>query len=213
MSEIECPTVVLLHGLWLNRWAMLVWCWRLRRAGFVVANFGYPSWRADLRINAASLSGFLAALPARHLHIVAHSMGGVVAAQALHNRPDARVRRVVMVGSPYQDSLAARRLMRCLPGRFLLGRSMAQWLQQPERPAFPPQVEVGVIAGSCGIGLGRLLAPLPRPHDGVVAEQETRITQAHDHVLLPVTHVGMLYARSVSAATEHFLRHGCFQPR
>ncbi|MEW6312896.1 MAG: alpha/beta fold hydrolase [Pseudomonadota bacterium] len=206
------PCVVLLHGLWLNRWAMIVWRWRLRRAGFAVASFGYPSWRDDLHANAARLSEFIAALPAREIHLVAHSMGGVVAARALHDCPDARVRRVVMVGSPCQDSLAARRLMRCRFGRFLLGRSMMQWLQQSRRTAFPQQVEVGVIAGSLGIGLGRLLAKLPQPHDGVVAEQEAHVEAARDHLLLPVAHFGMLFARSVSAATVNFLRHGRFHP-
>jgi pimeloyl-ACP methyl ester carboxylesterase len=204
---------MLLHGLWLNRWAMIVWRWRLRHAGFAVASFGYPSWRDDMHANAACLSEFIAALPAREIHLVAHSMGGVVAAQALHDHPDVRVRRVVMVGSPYQDSLAARRLMQCRWGRWLLGSSIVQWLEQAQRPAFPAQVEVGVIAGSRGIGLGRLLAKLPKPHDGVVAECETRVEAAHDRLLLPVTHFGMLFARNVSAAVEHFLRHGRFQAR
>lgn len=48
-------------------------------------------------------------------------------------------------------------------------------------------------------------------HDGTVYVAETRLPNAADHIILPVTHTGMLHDKTVARQTAYFLRHGCFQ--
>ena len=94
--------------------------------------------------------------------------------------PQACRGRIVMVGTPYGDCFAARRFDRWPGGHAILGRSMEEWLRRRDR--LPPEnCEIGVIAGTGGEGLGRLVAPdLPPPNDGVVALSETIVPGMRD---------------------------------
>jgi hypothetical protein len=51
---------------------------------------------------------------------------------------------------------------------------------------------------------------MPVPHDGTVAVAETRIEGAADHLVLPVTHLSMLWSAAVADQAVHFLREGRF---
>ena len=69
-----------------------------------------------------------------------------------------------------------------------------------------------MIAGTRGVGLGRLVAPdLPQPNDGAVAVSETQLAAARDRLELPVSHTGMLFSRQVSRQVRAFLRYGRFE--
>jgi hypothetical protein len=70
--------------------------------------------------------------------------------------------------------------------------------------------EVGVIAGSMGYGVGRLVANLDEAHDGTVLVQETRLPGAKDHIVVNATHTGLLVSAEVAEQTRHFLEHGNF---
>jgi hypothetical protein len=72
--------------------------------------------------------------------------------------------------------------------------------------------EIGVIAGRMPVGAGRIVAPdLPAPHDGAVTVEETRLPAMRDHVVLNVSHSGMLVSRAVAQQVEAFLRNGAFE--
>jgi hypothetical protein len=74
----------------------------------------------------------------------------------------------------------------------------------------PPGWQVGVIAGTRGLGAGRLLQRLPEPHDGTVAEIETRLDGETDRLLLPVSHTGLVLSPTVARAVNGFLSTGQF---
>ena len=71
--------------------------------------------------------------------------------------------------------------------------------------------EVGVVAGSSPTGLGRFFAAFDEPNDGSVAVAETRLAGLKDHVVLSVSHTGMLFSGDVADQAAHFLEHGCFR--
>lgn len=203
----EC--VIVVHGLWLHGVVMTRFCARLRRAGFRAVTFSYPSLRRPAAEHAAALARFIERTQAGRIHLVAHSLGGLICLLCLREDPDARIGRVVLLGAPVAGSAVALRLAGSSPGRWLLGRARAVLTRGIEaRPA--RDVAVGVVAGTLGLGMGRLVMPLPGPHDGTVRVDETRLPWAADFITLPVSHTGMMFSSRVAAAVTGFLRTGHF---
>jgi pimeloyl-ACP methyl ester carboxylesterase len=209
MITDKVETVILIHGLWMRSLVMLPHQRRLRAEGFAVRRFSYPSWRGGLADNAHLLSSFVNETPGAVIHIIAHSLGGLVALKMLSQEPDARIRRVVLKGTPYAGchcgiTLAAQPVL-----TLLVGRTLKDWFSLP-RPALQTDVEIGVIAGTRPIGLGRIIPGLARPNDGVVAVDETLISAAQDSITLNVSHSGMLVSRACAGQIASFLRTGRF---
>lgn len=202
--------VVLVHGLWMRGWVMRLLGLRLRRCGFHVAVFSYPSLRCSLSQSALRLSRFAAGIAAARVHFVGHSLGGLVVLQMLADCPQTRAGRVVLMGTPYRASHVARKLSHTAPGKWLVGRGMAQWLDQYPPGHAAQQCEAGVISGCRSLGSGKLLGGLPRPNDGVVAVEETLVPGARDQILLKVSHSGMLVSARVARQVCAFLKHGHF---
>jgi pimeloyl-ACP methyl ester carboxylesterase len=205
-------TVVLVHGLWMGSWVMSAMGMRLRRCGFRTAFFSYPSMSDSLSRNALRLSRFVADLAASQIHFIGHSLGGLLVLQMLAEFPQPRVGRVILAGSPYAACAAGTRLSCLGPGRYILGRSMLQWLNQiaatgPRGGHLP---EIGVIAGCRSLVAGRLIARLPVPNDGVVAVEETQIPAASDRIVLNIGHSEMLLSAELVRQACSFLRHGHF---
>jgi pimeloyl-ACP methyl ester carboxylesterase len=211
---MDADIVVLVHGLWMHGLVMGLMQRRIARHGYAVRTHSYSSVRCDLRENAARLAAFVQTLGGSRVHFVAHSLGGIVAMNAAALMPRDSLGRIVLVGTPFAESFSGRRLERLPAGRRLLGACMTQWLYGPR--LFSPEtvraLDVGVIAGTGGVGMGRFIAPgLPKPHDGVVAVEETRVPGMRDHVVLPVSHSAMLVSSEVARQACSFLDNGCFE--
>jgi len=205
----SADTAILVHGLWMHGLVFVphqVW---LEKRGFAVRRFSYPSWSESLEKNAERLARFVAATPGANIHLVCHSLGGLVAMAMLEKGQDPRIRRVVLMGSPYAGChcghyMAGRRGLSPL-----LGRSIKDWLALP-RPAKAKSVEIGVIAGTRRFGLGMVIPGLPPPNDGVVSVEETRVPEARDRIILPVSHSGMLISPVCGEQVANFLGTGRF---
>jgi len=114
------------------------------------------------------------------------------------------------MGTPVAGSHAARKLVSLPCGRAALGRSMIEWME-PGGLACANGCEIGVIAGRMPVGAGRIVAPdLPAPHDGADSVEETRLPGMRDHIVLNVSHSGMLLSRAVGKQVAAFLRDGLF---
>lgn len=200
----------MVHGLWMPGLAMELMRRRVARGGHRAVAYSYPSMRITLRENAERLARYLRELNASRLHLVGHSLGGMIILSAIDVATALPPGRVVLLGTPVTGSYAARRLQRLPGGRTALGRTLAEWLGSP-RPMSAPTRETGVIAGNIPLGMGRIVAPrLPLPNDGVVSVEETRLFGMRDHIVLPVSHSGMLVSRAVPRQICAFLRDGAF---
>lgn len=209
MSVTRAITV-LVHGLWVHGVVMGLQRCYLARMGFDAVCYSYPSVRLSLTENADRLAQFARKLAEPRIHWVGHSLGGLVILRMLEREPALPPGRVVLLGVPYRDSFAGRVLAGNTLGARALGRSMREWLAA-QKPAHYPGRDIGVIAGSMGVGLGRVVARgLPVPNDGVVAVTETELAAARDRIVLPVNHIGMLLSRSVARQSGAFLRDGKF---
>lgn len=200
--------VVFVHGLWLNGMETFVLRDRLAHAGYAPVVFRYPSLQATLAEATGSLAARLRAFDA--VHVVGHSLGGVIAYETLAAHEDLPPGRAVLLGAPLRGSRAARAVARHWFGPPLLGPlAMAELARERESLWRRPR-EIGVIAGSRSAGLGRVFADLPRPNDGTVCADETELPGATARLLLEVTHTGMLVSSAVATSITRFLGTGRF---
>jgi pimeloyl-ACP methyl ester carboxylesterase len=143
------------------------------------------------------------------VHFVGHSLGGLVVLNLLALGLAARVGRVILLGSPVLGCSAAEQLLPSRAGRLLLGRALLQWRRERAQQAVS-RLEVGAIAGTGRMGIGSLLVRLSGQNDGVVTVEETRVPGLADHIVLPVSHSGMIVSARVAREVCHFLHHGRF---
>jgi pimeloyl-ACP methyl ester carboxylesterase len=202
--------IVTVHGLW-NRGPE---AWMLRRrlrhlTGRPIVQFRYPSVSGDFADNAGRLAGMLER-DRGPTDLVGHSLGGLLVLEAIRWADPAAVGRVVLLAAPVRGSAAARRLLaRSRGGGRIIGRS-ASVLAGGVDLSVPEGLEVGMIAGSGAKGMGRILGAMTGVHDGTVGLDETRFEGLADHIVLPVTHTGMLFSDAVARAVAEFLRDGRF---
>lgn len=204
-------SVVTVHGLWMRGASMTALRRRLEPLGFGFSDFTYPSVTGSLAANVEALAAHVDAVAGETVHLVCHSLGGVLTCALLENALPARIGRVVCLGSPFKGSRSAVRLARWPGGKRILGACFADIQARGGFSTWRAGVEVGSIAGRLPLGVGRLLGPFPEPNDGTVAVAETQIAGLTDHVVLPVSHFALLWSKTVAAQTEHFLLHGRFR--
>jgi pimeloyl-ACP methyl ester carboxylesterase len=202
--------VVVAHGLWGLGVETTVLRRRLRSAGFRPCLFRFSTVRAGLAHNAERLARFAADVECDRLHFVGTSLGGVITLTALSRYPVSRLGRVVCLASPLIGSGTARRVSRNRLGHRIVGRSLLEHIQRGGLERWERPFELGVIAGSKSFGVGHLIGALPGANDGMVAVDETRITGATDHLVLPIAHKQVLFDADVARQTIHFLRYGYF---
>ena len=144
------------------------------------------------------------------VHVVAHSLGGLVACEAFASHEDLPPGRVVLLGSPVRGSRAAREVAARWYGPAMLGSLAVAELARERDCAWRSSREVGVIAGSLSVGIGRIFADLPQPNDGTVCADETELPGSTARLVLEVTHTGMLLSQEIARAVVAFLRNGRF---
>ena len=202
-------TIVVVHGIWHKESDFVLLRQRLKRSGYAVKQFRYPSVRYSVQQNAARLQRFLHRVEGDVVHFVAHSLGGLVVRQLFHDFPQQRPGRIVTLGSPHQGSAVARTLHRHTYGRWLVGRSVEGGLAG-DVPSWQAEHDIGVIAGTMGLGVGWLVAPLSGPNDGTVTLTEAQLDSATDYITLPCSHIGLLFSTSVTRQICAFLENGRF---
>jgi alpha-beta hydrolase superfamily lysophospholipase len=198
--------VILIHGLWMRAFSLGLLRKRLVADGFAVDTFDYASVAGGPEPAIAQLRERLRAAPTITTHLVGHSLGGLVALEALRNVADLPHGRVVCLGSPLRGSRAAQRLSAWPGGTWLVGRSLD--LLRRGIADWDGSREVGVIAGRVPFGLGVLVDGLAHPHDGTVAVAETELPGIAAHTVVAATHTGLVFSDEVAQLTGHFLRHG-----
>lgn len=195
-------TVILVHGLWMNGLELRWLGRRLERCGFRVRYFRYRTWRGSLATAAQELRRFAGQQDGEPIHLLGHSLGGIVIAKMLEQGDLANQGRIVLLGSPQQGSGAAAALERWSAGRFILGPLAGEGLVH-RPPSSLAGRELLVVAGTLSFGFGRFLG-VAAPNDGTVAVAETLVPGAHQ-ILVRASHMGMLFSKAVADAVRGFL--------
>jgi pimeloyl-ACP methyl ester carboxylesterase len=207
--KVPQANVLFVHGLWMN--GLETWWLRHRVAaqGYATHAFSYPTLHATPEQVVEQLSLAIGRLPPP-VHLVGHSLGGLMLLRLFELEPRQPPGRVVLLGAPVAGSVAARSVAGWTIGPTLLGPlALGEIIGRGPRSWTQPR-ELGVIAGSVSAGLGRVVSQLPEPNDGTVAVEETRLPGMAGHVVLPVTHTGMLASAAVAEHIGRFLESGRF---
>ena len=195
-------SVVLVHGLWMTGREMRVLGGRLGQAGFRPVYFRYHSWRGGLADAAGNLREVVEAAGGARVHLVGHSLGGIVIARMLEGGDLSRPGRVAMLGSPMAGCTVGRKLARYGAGRWVMGAVAREGIVE-RAPRWTGGRELLVVAGDLPLGTGMLLG-IARPHDGMVRVEETRVEGARAAVVR-ASHVGLLLSRKVARLLcDHF---------
>ena len=205
--------LIYVHGLFMNGAESLVLRRRLLRdfgTPMQTHAFRYHSVTSNMADITERLQGYVRKLAPGTLHLVAHSLGGLVVHRFLERYPDQAPGRVVLLGAPLVASRAAVAIARVKWAATMVGRCVAEELFTERARRWGPGRELGVIAGTKSMGLGQFFARFEEDCDGTVAVSETRIPGATDHLALPVSHMGLLLSARVARETGAFLKTGRF---
>ena len=217
--------VILIHGLHQTAWIMRPLAKRLQAAGFDTHQYGYRSMRDGIQTNSARLNTWLEEHhhPDQPIDLVGHSLGGLIIRNFVVQYPKWQIGNCVTLGTPHKGSVCADYIWRLTPA--VMGRSYVDALDGTVAP-LPAHITLGVIAGNRPYGLGQLFlqyhnrklrkvnsAPSTEwlIHDGTVYVKETNIEAAADHIVMPVSHTGMLVDKAVAKQIEYFLTNAQFK--
>lgn len=186
---------------------------RLERHGFETVRIGYPSTR--LGIDAAV--AYVAAALRRQvecwslIHLVGHSLGGVIARLAAERHADLPIGRIVQLGSPNSGSGLAETVRGVPVIRAFFGPALEEIPQL--RPSRPRTRGVGAIAGSLPFAdaVGEAVG-LKGPNDGFVTVRSAW-EGAERRLAIPSVHGWMPLSPAVGHQVVRFLQEGKFGGR
>ena len=208
--------VVLLHGISRTALSFRKMQAALEAAGFATLNIDYPSRHHALEALAEHIHPAVALFGAGiegQLHFACHSMGGLLARVTISKYRPERLGRVVMLGTPNGGSEIADRLKNVSLYRAWFGPAGAQLGTRRDAATnalFPPvDYPVGIIAGNRSVDPVSSLF-LPKPHDGRVSVENTKLDGMADHIVIGTSHPWLPGNSAAIAQTIAFLRDGKF---
>lgn len=170
--------VVLLHGLWRGFHAMSPLARKLRAAGFCTLNIPYPSMRQPIEKLVEHIRRQIVCYAGDEtVHIVTHSLGGIIARSLLCKDLPWRCGRLVMLAPPNQGSeivnwATNHKLIHGLLGP--AGRCLGSEGIPSSLPPIPFGLEAAVIMGRRST-IPFFRALLDEENDGIVSVEKGRI--------------------------------------
>lgn len=198
--------IVLIHGLLRSHRSMGSLGRYLRKQGYNVVNYSYPSTQYTIKEHGDKfiifIENILSADPHKKIHFITHSLGGIIVREALSNLPPNKLTKcksLIMLAPPNQGSLFAQVCLTIAP---ILSRFIKPLAELScDRDAYihtvpiPRGLKIGIIAG-------RFDAKVP-PHVSQLSNQD-------DFVIINSTHSFIMNHPKARKAIINFLKSSRF---
>jgi triacylglycerol lipase len=191
------PAVVLVHGLYHNASAWLVFRRLLRRAGFLnIHGITYNSWNTDFHKVFNELEDFVREVVIQHpdqgVVLMGHSLGGLLTRHYMAVGKDRDlVRAAITLGAPHKGSRLAAFGLGRLARSLLAGSDLIRSIEASDTT--PPSPCLSLYS----------------PVDEFVLPQQTlrlELEGWEERECLPVSHVGLLFHPAVARECIEYLR-------
>jgi len=219
-EQQRAQSVVILHGIAKTNSSMRSVEKLLQKEGYKTLSITYPSQKNSIDDIASYLreehlnDAFWE--NADNVHIVTHSMGGLVARRYLDTYkddiPEDKLGRVVMLAPPNGGSEVADTIH---------GLSLYQWFYGPAGEELTTEVQskngstvyydLGIIAGTKEWPYPVAAFIVPGESDGRVSVEKTKLDGMADHVSVSATHTFIMNKKDVHKQLLHFLKEGAFE--
>lgn len=208
--------VILLHGMGRTSRAMAEIETRLSAAGYQVTNLDYPS--TDITIEEAAndyLGKAVAAILQKgenKIHLVTHSLGGIVVREYLQKNSLPEGSRIVMLappnhGSELADFLKDNPLYEAFMGP--AGQALTTDPASKPNTLGPLNYEIGIITGNEDhFPIFSFL--FNGPYDGKVSVESARLPEMTDFLVVPCGHTFIMNDDTVIMQIQYFLKNGKF---
>ena len=208
--------VILLHGLGRSARSMGKMARGLKKAGFMPHPVDYPSRKTTIEMLA---SGHVAPAVRRcrrsgagPIHMVTHSLGGILARQFLQTHQLPPQSRLVMLSPPNSGSEIVDRFKKNPLFKWVVGpagRQLSTDHQSLPNRLHPVSAQVGIITGN------RSREPwfnwlFSGPNDGKVSVSRTRLKEMRALLEIPSGHTFIMNNDVVIEQVVFFLQHGRF---
>lgn len=208
--------VILLHGMARTKSSMHKLDAWLSENGYRVVNDGYPSTTVPVDVIAEQylhpmVTKCLSA-GADKIHIVTHSLGGIIVRQYLQTRSLPEGSRIVMISPPNKGSELADSLRNLWIYKWWNGPAGQVLGTEPEslpNSLQPVRAEIGVITGN------RTLNPIfssliPGEDDGKVSVERAKLSEMKDFLVVSSSHSFIMNHEDVLRQVLCFLKTGRF---
>lgn len=196
--------VVVVHGFLMKSPVMGVLGSRLAAQGYTPLYFNYRTLHFDRQRTLSRLEKLCEGLD--EVYFVGHSMGGLVIRQFLQDKTDDKFKAVVTLGTPHKSSRFAQVIYNSGMNS-LFGLNEHSGLISTLHEWNNKVIKIGSIAGQSPRGLFSLYQKIKREksfgHDGTVFIEET-IGNFDDHLVVDVSHTGLVYSSDVARQVGYF---------
>ncbi|NBB80010.1 MAG: alpha/beta fold hydrolase [Verrucomicrobia bacterium] len=204
--------IVLLHGLSRTPRSMGALQRALQNERYTVHNLGYDSRHHPIPVLAEHVAREIGSRTAgaTTVHMVTHSMGGILVRQMEATQPLATLGRVVMLSPPNHGSEVVDRIGHTWIFDQVNGPAGKQLGTAPEsfvNQLGPVQFECGVITGDRSINWINSCM-IPGPNDGKVSVERARVDGMSAFKVIHATHSFIMSNRKVIADVVSFLKTG-----
>ncbi|MEM9270426.1 MAG: hypothetical protein AAGA78_16000 [Pseudomonadota bacterium] len=195
-------TVALIHGLGRAPISFLPMRLAFEAVGYATIDPIYFPFRTN---RAAITRRLVGMMPQEgRVHLVGHSLGGILSLSVMEQLPVARRGRIVQLGSPNLGAPAAAKAeaMEALFGDLI--HELAR-----KGPPPPAGVSLAAIAGNRSISAFSWMNGLTEPNDGLVAVSSAlAMAPPANRMVLPVFHALMMRDAAVIEASLQFVQTG-----
>ena len=185
--------ILLVHGLGRTPLSLFSLERRLKRAGWKTEQFGYAAFLESYSRIVGRLQTRLTEISSKQPYgIVAHSLGGLLTRSALGEGKLRLPKHVVMLGTPNRPPRLASLAWKLPPFRWFAGQCGLNLASAKFFTQLPPLLSsYTIIAGTQGFRAS--WSPFGfEINDGIVALNETRISDSDRPIELPVNHTFMM---------------------